>query len=211
MPFVTAPRALSLTAVLALLSACGSTGGALNGGSTAADALDPNSRDRLTYAEIAEVAKDVNDGYNAVSITPKAQVPTAGTADYYGAVGGTLSVAGQNTRVGGLMGLGVNFGTNRVGGRLGNFVTARGDRLDGTLAVTNGVLNRTSNSSQVAIFGDVDGVLQSQANERIVVDARLRESGFKGPNVDYIGGSIEGDVRVNGIAGDIDMRAQLQR
>ena len=210
MPFVTAPRALSLTAALALLSACGGSG-ALSGASAAADALDPSSRDRLSYAEIAEVARDVNDGYNAVAITPKAQVPNSGRADYYGAVGGTVSVAGNNTRVGGLMGLGVDFGANRVGGRLGNFVTARGEEIDGSLAVRNGVLNRTSNSRQVAIFADVDGTLRSAAGERIVVDARLRESGFKGPNAEYIGGSVEGDIRVDGVPGSVDMRAQLQR
>ena len=210
--FPTPLRALSVTTALVLLSACGGgVGEALSGGSAAADALDPTSRDRLSYAEIADVAKEVNDGYNAVSITPKNQVPTSGRADYYGAVGGNVTVAGNRTRVGGLMGLGVDFGANRVGGRAGNFVTSSGDRIDGSLAVRNGVLNRTSNSQQVAIFADVDGTLRSSADERIVVDARLRESGFKGPNAEYIGGSVEGDVRVNGVPGSIDMRAQLER
>ena len=206
-------RALFATGALALMTACGSGGGldTPTGAAAAADALANQGTDRLTFAEIADVAEDVNDAYNAVSITPKAQVPTARRADYFGAVGGDVVVGNNSTQVGGLMGLGVDFAANRVGGRISNLVTDEGDAIRGSLAVNNGILNRQSNSRQVAIFADVDGTLRSSAGERIVVDARLRESGFKGPNVEFVGGSVEGDVSVDGVPGTIDMRAQLQR
>ncbi|RYH03255.1 hypothetical protein EU805_05900 [Salipiger sp. IMCC34102] len=204
-------RALFAAGALVLMSACGGGGSALQGGAAAADALESAPRDRLTFAEIADVAAEVNDGYNDVPITPKSQVPTAGRADYFGAVGGDIVVGRNRTEVAGVMGLGVDFAANRVGGRLSNFVTRDGDEITGSLGVNNGVLNRQSNSRQVAIFGDVDGTLRSAAGERIVVDARLRESGFKGRNVEYIGGSVEGGVNVDGQPGSIDMRAQLER
>ncbi|SEQ26453.1 hypothetical protein SAMN05428995_103402 [Loktanella sp. DSM 29012] len=198
---------------LAALAACsgGGGGGAVTGGAAAARALDPQVNDRLDFAEIAQVAEDVNDGYAAASITPKSLVPTAGRATYSGAVGGALSVPGRSTDVAGLMQLGVDFGANRVGGTLGNFVTRDGSEIDGVLTVNNGILNRTSNSQQVAIFGDVDGNLRSASGERIAVDARLRESGFKGRDVEFVGGKIQGDINVDGVRGAIDLDAQLER
>ncbi|MBS1304185.1 hypothetical protein [Loktanella sp. SALINAS62] len=207
---ITLPRVAIAALALGALSAC-SGGSAVTGGAAAAKALDPQVNSRLDFAEIATVAKDVNDGYAAASITPKSLVPTTGRATYNGAVGGNLSVPGRTTDVAGLMQLGVDFGANRVGGTLGNFVTRDGAEIDGTLSVNNGVLNRTSNSRQVAIFADVDGNLRSASGERIAVDARLRESGFKGDNVEFVGGKIQGDIAVNGVGGSIDLNAQLER
>ena len=186
------------------LSACGGTG-------VPVTTTNPQPAERLTFTEIADIAGDVNAGYNAVPITPKSFVPTAGGATYSGAVGGTIGVQGNVTDVAGIMSVDVDFGRNQIGGLMGNFVTRAGDDIDGTLALRNGVLNRRSNSQQVAIFGDVTGNLRSAAGEAISVDARLRNSGFRGNNVEYIGGDIEGDIYVDGVRGDIDLRTQLER
>lgn len=189
---------------VASLAACGGT-------SVPIADNPPAPVERLSFNEIADVAQDVNDGFNAVDITPKDLVPQRGFASFDGAVGGTFAVQGNVTEVGGLMQADVDFGRNRIDGQLGNFVTQNGDDLDGTLRLRNGVLNRQSNSRQVAIFADVDGNLRSAAGEFINVDARLRNAGFKGDRVDFIGGDITGDIFVDGVRGDIDMRTQLER
>ena len=167
--------------------------------------------DPLSFREIADIAADVNAGYNRESITPKSLVPVGGSATYRGAVGGDITVGSNVTDVAGLMEMDVDFRSDRVGGLLGNFVTRGGDQIDGTLSVRNGVLNRRSNSQQVAIFGDVDGNLRSAAGEDMVVDARIRNSGFKGRNVEFVGGDIEGDIFVDGARGTLDLDLQLER
>ncbi len=194
---------LALLAVLGL-AACGGTG-------VPVGTTNPVPATPLTFAEIADIADDVNVGFNAVPITPKALVPNAGGATYEGAVGGTIAVQGNVTDVAGVMAVDVDFGRDQVGGLLGNFVTRAGDDIDGTLSLRNGVLNRQSNSQQVAIFADVDGNLRSAAGEFIEVDARLRNSGFKGNNVEFIGGDIQGDIYVDGVRGDLDLSTQLER
>jgi len=208
-----------IAASLAALTACGGTGG------VAQNALSPQERailaasqsagnisngKRLSLRQIADVAGDVNKGYNAVGITPKASVPGAGSATYRGAVGGDVTVNGDTDRIAGLMELGANFSTNRVGGFVGNFVDEDGRAINGTLAVTNGQINRTSNSRQVAIFADVDGTV-SAGNARSTIDAKLKNSGFKGPNAEFIGGDIQGTVRGTAGNGTIDLRTQLVR
>ncbi len=200
---MTQRKIIPATLALAMLAACGGTGVPV--------ATNNPTPARLNFNEIADIAADVNSGYNAVGITPKSFVPTSGSATYTGAVGGDLSVSGNVTDVAGVMEMNVDFGTDRVGGLLGNFVTRAGDDIDGTLALSNGVLNRRSNSQQVAIFSDVDGNLRSAAGERIVVDARLRNSGFKGNNVEFVGGDITGDIYVDGVRGSIDLDTQLER
>lgn len=187
---------------IVLVSACGGS---------SVPVVEGPSPSALTFSEIADYAEDINDGYNAVDITPKNLVPTAGAALYSGPVGGEMEVGRRVTDVAGLMDLEVDFTRDRVDGRLGNFVTRAGDPIDGTLSVRNGDLNRRSNSQQVAIFADVDGTLRSAAGERIEVDARLLNSGFKGRNVDYVGGDIEGDIWVDGQRGSIDLDLQLER
>ena len=196
---------LSLTALaLATLAACG-------GSSTPIVTGPQPTPNPLTFREIADIAADVNVGYNRESITPKALVPVGGSATYSGAVGGDITVGSNVTDIAGLMEMDVDFRANRVGGILGNFVTRQGDQIDGTLSVRNGVLNRQSNSQQVAIFGDVGGNLRSAAGEDMSVDARIRNSGFKGRNVEFVGGDIEGDIFVDGRRGDLDLDLQLER
>ena len=188
---------------LGLVAACG--------GNTVPVVNNTPDPDPLQFREIADIAGDINTGYNAVDITPKSLVPFGGSATYAGAVGGEFAVGGRVTDVAGLMELDVDFGRDRVGGLVGNMVTRAGDDIDGTLSVRNGVLNRQSNSQQVAIFADVDGNLRSAAGEDIIVDGRLRNAGFKGRNVEYVGGDIDADVLVDGERGTLDLDLQLER
>ena len=181
---------LSLTAAaLALLGACGGTTVPL-----------PTGNDRLRLSEIQDIEQSISAGYNDTATTPKAFVPVSGGATYNGYVAGNLAVPGKTTDVAGLAQVGVNFGTNRVGGTVGNFVTAAGNDIDGTLSVRNGVLNRTLNSSQVTILADVDGTLRT-ANETISVVGGVNQGGFKGNNAQYMGLPMKGNIAVNGPGG----------
>jgi len=199
---MTSTKPVCALCALAILSACGGSGGGVVG---------PISPDPLTFSQIVDLAEDVNIGYNAVDITPKNDVPIGGAARFSGPVGGDLTVGRRVTDVAGVMYLDVDFGRDRVSGRVGNLVTRAGDPISGALSVRDGSLNRTSNSQQVAIFADVDGTLRSAAGERIDVDARLRNSGFKGRDVRFVGGDIEGDIWVDGQRGEIDLDLQLER
>lgn len=198
-----------MTTIKAILTSAAVLGVAACGGNTV-PVMDNPDPDPLSFREIAGIAGDINDGYNAVVITPKNLVPARGGATYSGAVGGDLQVGRRITDVAGLMELDVDFTSDRVGGLVGNLVTRDGDKIDGNLSLRNGELNRRSNSQQVAIFADVDGNLRSAAGERIEVDARLRNSGFKGRDVRFVGGDIDGDIWVDGQRGAIDLDLQLE-
>ncbi|MFZ3581272.1 hypothetical protein ACOI1H_03750 [Loktanella sp. DJP18] len=192
---------------LAALAACGGTTVPLPGNSAAfpGDNLLPaGGSGRLSLSEIQTVAGKLAPGYNAASVTPKAAVPVSGSSNYLGYVAGDLTAANR-VPVSGLAQVGVNFGTNRVGGTIGNFVDSQGTDLGGTLAIRNGVLNRNLNASQVSILGDVGGTL-TYGSQTIGVDGRItdgsgRNGGFKGSSGQYIGFPMEGNISVNGRPG----------
>ncbi|WP_394152687.1 hypothetical protein [Loktanella salsilacus] len=182
--------AISVTA-LAALAACGGAGVPV---STPAPLPDTS---RLSIAEIQSVQRQIAPAYNAVGITPKQQVPTSGGSSYLGYVTGDLTVPGRRTDVAGLMQMGVNFGTDRIGGTAGNFVTSDGAPIDGVLTLSNGRLDRGVNRSQVTIRSDVDGTLYTGAGETVRVDGVMTNGGFKGSTGQFIGAPMYGDITVS--------------
>ena len=186
-PFRTA---LTLSA-LALLAACGGSGVPL------ANAPVPTRpAERLSLAEIQRIQTDIKPFYDAAAITPKSQVPVTGGATYRGYVQGDMTVPGRSTDVAGVMEMGVNFGTNRVGGTVGNLVTSQGAPIDGVLTLQNGQLNRTLNRSQVTIQSDVGGRLRTSAGETVTVDGSVTRGGFKGSRGQFAGVPMSGSIVV---------------
>ena len=187
-PFRTA---LTLSA-LALMAACGGAGVPL------ANAPVPTQpADRLTLTEIQGIQTRIKPAYDAAGITPKSQVPVTGGATYRGYVQGDMTVPGRSTDVSGVMQMGVNFGTNRVGGTVGNLVTAQGAPIDGVLTLQNGQLNRTLNGSQVTILSDVGGTLRTSAGETVFVDGSVTRGGFKGQQGQFAGVPMSGSILVD--------------
>ena len=186
------PAVASLGA-LALLAACGGTP------STVANNPGPVAPDnaRLSLSEIRDVQRSISPGYNAASITPKSQVPVSGGANYLGYVQGDITVPGRRTDVSGLMEMGVDFGANRVGGTVGNFVTSGGAPIDGNLSLRNGVLDRQLNSNQVTIRSGVDGTLRTGAGETVTMNGAITNGGFKGRNGAYAGVPMNGNVAIS--------------
>ncbi len=182
--------AISVTA-LAVMTACGGAGVPV----TTLPQVPNNSR--LSLAEIQSVQQQIAPAYNAVSITPKQQVPVSGGSNYLGYVTGDLSVPGRRTDVAGVMQMGVDFSTDRVGGTAGNFVTSQGAPIDGVLTLSNGRLDRDLNRSQVTIRSDVDGTLRTGAGETVRVDGVMTNGGFKGASGQFIGAPMYGDITVS--------------
>ena len=183
--------ALTLCA-LALLAACGGTGVPI---ATAPIPTPP--ADRLSLTEIQRIQTSIKPSYDAASLTPKSQVPVTGGATYQGYVQGDMTVPGRSTDVSGVMEMGVNFGTNRVGGTVGNLVTAQGAPIDGVLSLRNGRLDRALNTSQVTILSDVGGTLRTSAGETVFVDGSVTRGGFKGPNGAFAGVPMSGSIAVD--------------
>ncbi len=200
---------------LALVAACGGTtiplpsGGAVFPGD---NLLPAGGSGQLSLQEIATVGSKLAPKFNNAGITPKAAVPTSGGANYLGYVAGDLTT--QNTvKVNGLMQMGVDFGNNRVGGTVGNFVTSGGEAINGNLTVQNGRLNRTLNGSQVTILGDVGGTL-TKDNLSIGVNGEIsdgqgRAGGFKGDNGEFIGIPMRGKISANGQPGTFKLNGVL--
>ena len=179
-------------AALALLAACGGAGVPL------ANAPVPTQpADRLSLAEIQRIQTRIKPSYDAAGITPKSQVPVTGGATYRGYVQGDMTVPGRSTDVSGVMQMGVNFGTNRVGGTVGNLVTSQGAPIDGVLTLQNGQLNRTLNGSQVTILSDVGGTLRTAAGETVFVDGSVTRGGFKGSRGQFAGVPMSGSILVD--------------
>ena len=187
--------ALTLSA-LALLAACGGAGVPLTPAPLPVP-VPTQPADRLSLAEIERVQTQIKPFYDAASITPKSQVPVTGGATYRGYVQGDMTVPGRSTDVSGVMEMGVNFGTNRVGGTVGNLVTSQGAPIDGVLTLRNGQLDRTLNRSQVTILSDVGGTLRTSAGETVFVDGSVTRGGFKGPRGEFAGVPMTGSIAVD--------------
>lgn len=185
---------LTLSA-LALLAACGGAGVPIATVPTIPNPAQPGTR--LSLAEVKDIQTAIAPGYNAVGVTPKSQVPVSGGATYRGYVAGDFTVPGRSTDVAGLMQMGVDFDKNRVGGTVGNLVTANGAPIDGVLTLRNGRLDRTRNGSQVTILSDVGGTLTTAADETVFVDGSVTRGGFKGANSQYAGVPMQGSIVVN--------------
>lgn len=179
----------SLTA-LVIVAACGGT----TVPTTPVAPVKPVNPDRLSLREIQQVEREIKPGYDAARVTPKAQVPASGQATYSGYVAGNMTVPTGRTDVAGVMVMGVDFTNNRVGGTVGNLVTSDNRKLDGTLGLRNGVLDRRQNGSQVTIRSDVDGRLTDAAGDTYVLDGAITRGGFKGSRGQYAGVPMTGSV-----------------
>ncbi|SFL01353.1 hypothetical protein SAMN04488004_10657 [Loktanella salsilacus] len=182
--------AISVTA-LAVMTACGGAGVPV----TTLPQVPDNSR--LSLAEIQSVQEQIAPAYDRTDPTLKQQVPVSGGSNYLGYVTGDLSVPGRRTDVAGVMQMGVDFSTDRVGGTAGNFVTSQGAPIDGVLTLSNGRLDRDLNRSQVTIRSDVDGTLRTGAGETVRVDGVITNGGFKGSSGQFIGAPMYGDITVS--------------
>lgn len=170
----------------------------------------PKPADPLTRTEIARISDDVFDGVRFETATPKHLVPTNGQAEYSGTLRADLVAPGVRSDIAGLIDMGVDFRTNRVGGIAGNFVESDGDRIDGVLTLRGGVLDRRINSREVAILSGLGGQLIGPGGERIDVDADL-SGGFAGRDVGFIGAEFDGDAVVDGQRGTITGATALEQ
>lgn len=189
----TALRPVLTLSTLALLAACGGAGVPMSG--TPLPAVPTHTGNRLSLDEIRTIQTNLGPDYTNATQTAKSRVPVSGGATYRGYVTGDMTVPGRSTDVAGVMQMGVNFGSNRVGGTVGNLVTADRAPIDGVLTLQNGRLDR--NLSYVTILSDVGGTLTTSAGETVYVDGSVTRGGFKGYNGQYAGVPMTGSIAVD--------------
>lgn len=209
-----------LALALGALAACGGTTVPLPapGGNTypGDNLLSSGGAGRLSLREIQSVGERLAPGYNAAGVTTKAAVPVSGRANYLGYVSGNMQAAnlnsGQPVGLNGLTELGVDFGSQRVGGTVGNFVTSSGNQIAGNLNI-DGTLNRSINRSQVTILGDVNGTINGGTIgvDGTITDNQGRAGGFKGNSAQYIGLPMRGAITANGRPGTFALDGVLGR
>ncbi|QQA41371.1 hypothetical protein [Pelagovum pacificum] len=158
-------RFAALAATVAL-SACSSGGG---GGSSTPVSYGPSFQTLSNSS--GTLARNIVGSDGVLNVTRPSALPTAGSATYNGfaAVGDPA-----NPQAFGTMQLGVDFGSNRVGGSINNVADIE-QRYSGSIALTNGVIRRNAglnpafnldvngtivgeDSTRVRINGDADGV-----------------------------------------------------
>lgn len=174
----------------ALLAGCSDDGGTSDGPRPAYEDL---------LAERAEINSEAFFG--SLPFTGAAALPTSGSAAYDGVM--TLDL---NTEEGvpdremlGELELEVNFGrsTDAVSGSATNFVNYDGEEFDGTLAITDGDLDRVNDapvgSIEPAIVADLGGTLTNESGGSYEFDGDVRGN-FRGTEPDYVGASFVGTV-----------------
>ncbi|MCB5198130.1 hypothetical protein LGQ03_02650 [Loktanella sp. TSTF-M6] len=175
------PRFISLIPFF-IFAACGGGGGG----------DDDAGPDRFAVADRLEsrlAEQDVSD---------PGTLPVTGRANYTGFMRAGLPTGAGGARVEylGDLRMDVNFGAARdeVAGSATGFQTGAGDRLSGTLTISDGDLFRDTDPDENYTFtGDVDGTLKRGADS-YRIDAEI-EGEFKGRDREGVSGLLFGDVR----------------
>lgn len=149
----------------ALLAACGETVGGSAGSPVSADSFDAYN----------QIGSDLAVAASGLGFTDPATLPPTGSAAYFGVLGvdidpGTPQVV---TAIGALD-LTFQFSSDSVSGRVTDVIDDANQRYQGTLSITNGVLDRGADVTQTfTYFADMDGTLVSPDGDNLNVTAAL--------------------------------------
>ena len=144
----------------------------------------------LSFADTEAIADAINADWGAVSYTDPASLPKTGSATYDGvmnlATAASLGIVGE-------MQLMADFSGSAISGSGRNFVDPADNRYDGTLAVTNGFIDRLADPSAEFTFdADLDGTLTESGDSYAF--AGFIDGDFVGPNHEAVFGEISGTV-----------------
>ena len=182
--------------MLGLLAGCG------GGGSSDGDDGFPPAPS--SFDNLADRASVLLTDSADLSFTDPGSLPTSGVARYDGvmALDGAFIEGEAQTMVGDVR-IEARFANNSVGGAATNFVTETDQRLTGTLAVTNGSIDRGADPATDATFvADLRGDLTEPSGGLIEIDAGLGGA-FLGSDYSYVFGGVGGVVTDGAGTGDL--------
>ncbi len=126
-----------------------------------------------TYAELSTEAEKLGEQVEDLYLTEPSNLPTSGSARYDGVIAiATDGVGGAPEDFAGELSLNVDFEDSNLSGQASNFVTVDEERLDGSLAITNGDLDRNTNPEfEPTYLFDMNGTLSDSDGDEFQVDA----------------------------------------
>ncbi len=138
--------ALGLAALA--LSGCG---GATPGGGTVPS---------VNYADYAAMDAAMRAAHSSLPYTDPATLPGSGTASYSGVVALTAGTPSGPLDLNGALNVTANFGTSTISGQAGSFLDTANAAYSGTLALSNGLIDRGANpATQYSVTADMGGTL----------------------------------------------------
>lgn len=164
-----------------LVSACGGSSGVTGGG---------------TYSDREADALSLYSELETLGFSDPASLPfTPGTVTYVGALGVAEPFGGA---VVGDLEVGVRFADSTLSGTVDNFIDNFNESYSGSLAITNGSIDRTTDlNTQYTFVADVDGVLYANGSSTLVNALMLGD--FTGASQEGMIGILSGSATTPGI------------
>ena len=164
-------NSIAVLAAIGSLSACGGDGGA--SGFAAREDAAIALRNQLAEFDISEASA----------------IPTTGDATYEGLIGYEQA---DFAVIGDLL-VGFNFQSNAISGNASNFLDSDGVRYQGSLALSNGNIDRTADpDTDFQFVADLGGSLQA-GGQTFTVNSFL-DGNFLGPQREGIAGFVVGVI-----------------
>lgn len=146
-----------------------------------------------TFANYQEQMDDLHRAWDGVDISVPADLPYGGGATFNGVMGLTVETAAGALAINGALRVNADFTSNSLSGDVRDLVDQNENRLDGNLAITSGVLNRSANIGTDYTFGANIGGTLSGATETYTLLGDL-SGDFHGPSYLATSGVVAGLV-----------------
>lgn len=162
-----------------LLAACGEDSG---GGGTTPPAI---------YSAYQAQASALHATWASIAVTDPTTLPVSGSAAFSGIMLLDTELGAGATSTAGALNLVANFATDSISGSADNFVDDADNLMTGTLVISNGVLDRTADTSIEYTFSSLLAGILAGGGESFVISADL-SGDFLGPFYDAAAGVIAG-------------------
>ena len=152
----------------------------------------------LSFTQQQTSAGDFADQIEDLAAIDPADLPTSGTVDYNGIFATSINTdeADEVVFLGDLA-LSADFVTDAVTGDLSNVNSSEGLEYDGTIALTDGAINRGAAISET-VTGAVVGDVVTSAGNTVSFDTEL-SGDFLGEDSQYLAGDITGTIEFEGV------------
>ncbi len=160
---------------------------------------DTSFDSQASYDDLVDEFDDIAERGEDLDYTDPASLPTSGGATYEGVMGldtynSASDLEGVPEEILGEMTLNADFASSSVSGEVDDFVTPDDDRVDGSLDISNGVIDRTVDVDLFYTYGfDLNGTLTTEEGTDFDVDAE-GAGDFFGSGHQQAGGIVEGVI-----------------
>ncbi len=170
-----------------LLAGCSASG---SGGSGTPPGAQPG------YGDYQATADGLHATWDAIAFTDPASLPLGGGATFNGVIGLRIGTAAGERRMNGALSLGVQFSNASLTGSASAFSDQNGATLTGSLAITNGVLDRAANPASGYTFSaNMDGKITGPGDSFTITSDLSGD--FRGAGYGAITGAVAGSAISN--------------